>query len=114
MHFERFFTLWAFVFHFLYLVGIVPCTFVIAAIVWIGSIIHNMFMNPIYNVWIDFAFHHAPFVFFIAFWSRIRHSWWNKKVALFTIAALLSYVIINGGIYRVYGYYKDPERALAQ
>jgi hypothetical protein len=106
MHYERFFTFWAFAFHLLYLVGIVPCTFVIAVIVWIGSILHNMLMHPIYNVWIDLIFHHAPIICFIAFWSKIRHKWWNKNVALLTIAALLSYVIFNGGIHRVFGYYE--------
>jgi uncharacterized membrane protein len=112
MHYERFFTFWAFACHLMFITGLAPCTFLMAVAVWLGSITHNMFLNPDYNVWFDFALHHAPFVLFIVFWGETKKRWWSKEAVLFTVIVFSSYIILNGGIFRVYEFYKDPHSAL--
>lgn len=108
LHFERFFTFWALACHVLFMLGLAPCTFILAAIVWVGSILHNVFLNPEYNFTFDFLLHHLPFALFLLLW---QNGALTRTSILFSVTIITSYVAVNGGIRNVYKIYTSPKEA---
>lgn len=109
-HYERFFTFWAFISHILYIIGLFPCTLLIALCTCIGSVIHNVYINKQYSVSLDVFFHHLPLAILAAAIYLKALPVHNPYVVFaFTCAFALSYVVFNGGYDTIRKYYSNTQ-----
>lgn len=115
-HPERFFSLWALALHVVYALfpHIVPSTFLIACIVWVGSILHNLFINQQYSFIFDVILHHLPLAAFVYLhYTGVKPSPLviDRTTVAFTLSTILIYLVVNGGLQQIWDYYQDHMKA---
>lgn len=114
MHFEKFLTFWGYAIHMVYFAGInIPCPALLSLIIWIGSIIHNVFINQTYDLTIDIFIHHLPFATYAALVLfdvlNIRADVFSHHAILLAMSIIFIYIQVNGGLAKVWDIYKDHE-----